>query len=51
VNLVDAKDTIERWRVDYNTIRPHSSLNGGDAGTVCQDHGGVALTRFSGRLP
>ena len=28
VNLVDAKDTIERWRVDYNTVRPHSSLNG-----------------------
>jgi putative transposase len=28
VNLVDAKDAIERWRVDYNTVRPHSSLNG-----------------------
>jgi putative transposase len=28
VNLVDAKDTIERWRVDYNTVRPHSSLSG-----------------------
>jgi putative transposase len=28
VNLVDAKVTIERWRVDYNTVRPHSSLNG-----------------------
>jgi len=28
VNLVDAKETIERWRVDYNTVRPHSSLNG-----------------------
>jgi putative transposase len=27
VNLVDAKDAIERWRVDYNTVRPHSSLN------------------------
>jgi putative transposase len=26
VNLVDAKDAIERWRVDYNTVRPHSSL-------------------------
>ena len=28
VNLVDAKATIEAWRVDYNTVRPHSSLNG-----------------------
>jgi putative transposase len=28
VNLVDAKDAIERWRIDYNTVRPHSSLNG-----------------------
>jgi putative transposase len=28
VNLVDAKEAIERWRVDYNMVRPHSSLNG-----------------------
>src|SRR5262249_61911769 len=28
VNLVDAKDAIERWRLDYNTVRPHSSLDG-----------------------
>jgi putative transposase len=28
VNLVDAKGAIERWRVDYNTVRPHSALNG-----------------------
>ncbi len=28
VNLVDAKDTIEGWRIAYNTVRPHSSLNG-----------------------
>jgi len=27
VNLVDAKAVIERWRIDYNTVRPHSSLN------------------------
>lgn len=26
LNLVDAKATIEAWRIDYNTIRPHSSL-------------------------
>ena len=28
VNLVDAKTVIEAWRVDYNTVRPHSSLGG-----------------------
>ncbi len=27
VSLVDAKAEIERWRVDYNTVRPHSSLD------------------------
>lgn len=28
VSLADAKAAIETWRVDYNTVRPHSSLNG-----------------------
>ena len=28
VSLVDAKAVIEAWRVDYNTVRPHSSLAG-----------------------
>jgi putative transposase len=28
VNLVDAKAIIEAWRLDYNTLRPHSSLAG-----------------------
>jgi len=28
VSLADAKATIEAWRVDYNSVRPHSSLNG-----------------------
>ncbi len=27
LNLVDATTEIERWRVDYNTVRPHSSLD------------------------
>ena len=25
-NLADARQTIEEWRIDYNTCRPHSSL-------------------------
>jgi len=28
VSLADAKAAIEAWRVDYNGVRPHSSLNG-----------------------
>jgi putative transposase len=28
VSLADAQLAIEAWRVDYNTVRPHSSLNG-----------------------
>jgi putative transposase len=26
--LPEARDIIEEWRADYNTNRPHSSLNG-----------------------
>ena len=25
-SMADARATIETWRVDYNTVRPHSSL-------------------------
>ena len=25
--LQDARETIETWRIEYNTERPHSSLN------------------------
>jgi putative transposase len=28
VSLADAKATIETWRIDYNAVRPHSSLDG-----------------------
>jgi putative transposase len=28
LNLADAKVAIEAWRVDYHTVRPHSSLGG-----------------------
>lgn len=27
-NLEEAKGIVERWRVEYNTLRPHSALNG-----------------------
>src|SRR3954463_12302209 len=28
VNLNEARQIIEEWRIDYNTNRPHTSLNG-----------------------
>lgn len=28
VNLKEARQIIEEWRIDYNTNRPHTSLNG-----------------------
>jgi len=28
MNLKHARDIIEDWRIDYNQVRPHSSLNG-----------------------
>ena len=28
VNLGEARQIIEEWRIDYNTNRPHTSLNG-----------------------
>lgn len=27
INLKQARDIIETWRIDYNEVRPHSSLN------------------------
>jgi len=27
-NLNEARQLIEEWRIDYNTNRPHTSLNG-----------------------
>ncbi|MEG2013719.1 MAG: transposase, partial [Anaerovoracaceae bacterium] len=26
-NLYEAKEIIEQWRLEYNSLRPHSSLN------------------------
>lgn len=28
LDLADAKDIIEAWRIDYNTLRPHGQLGG-----------------------
>ena len=40
VSLADAKAAIEAWRVDYNTVRPHSSLAGATPDQFASDHCG-----------
>jgi putative transposase len=27
ISLADARAIMEQWRLDYNTVRPHSALN------------------------
>ncbi len=38
MNLADARTKIERWRQDYNTRRPHSSLDGMTPAEFAQHH-------------
>jgi transposase InsO family protein len=40
VNLVDAKATIEAWRIDYNTVRPHKLAGWSHARSICRDRCG-----------
>ena len=60
VSLNDARRIIETWRVDYNTVRPHSSLGyrtpaefaaeiGGEKG--CGKDGGSATLENASRFP
>jgi len=44
VSLADAKAVIEAWRVDYNSVRPHSSLAGRTRGQF------AAITEGARRL-
>jgi len=44
-NLREAKRLVEVWRVEYNTIRPHSSLNGRTPAEVAK---GVSDFSFEG---
>lgn len=60
VDLQHAREVIESWRVDYNTVRPHSSLeyrtpdefaarSGGEKG--CGKDGGFATLENASRFP
>jgi len=34
--------TIEAWRIDYNTVRPHSSLDGATPAHIAKTTEGLA---------
>ena len=39
ISLKHAREVIEDWRVDYNEVRPHSSLDGNTPEGVCYGNG------------
>jgi putative transposase len=43
VSLADARRIIEQWRIDYNTVRPHSALTNLTPLAFAQQHGVVPL--------
>src|ERR1017187_519866 len=56
VDLRDAREVIEAWRVDYNTVRPHSSLRYRTpeefaATQGCGKDGGFATLENAPRFP
>lgn len=60
VSLDDARRIIETWRVDYNTVRPHSALGYRtpaefaaqiSGGKGCGKHGGFATLENAPRFP
>src|SRR2546425_4265214 len=55
LNLHDARRIIEAWRVDYNEVRPHSSLDGMTPKEYAEANRGltlqVALRRGAGESP
>ena len=51
VDLRHAREVIEAWRVDYNTVRPHSSSGLSDAGRVRGKCGrATGVSPHAGRL-
>lgn len=41
VSLTDARQSIEQWRIDYNTVRPHSALGTRTPAAFAHHHGVV----------
>ena len=49
VSVAEAQAIIEAWRVDYNTVRPHSSLAGDTPAHFAINTEGVARRRIAPR--
>ena len=47
-NLAEARAVIERWRQDYNTVRPHSAHGGRTPDAVRLDHAAGRLRTLTG---
>ena len=47
-NLAEARAVIERWRQDYNTVRPHSAHGGRTPEAVRLDHAAGRLRTLTG---
>jgi putative transposase len=43
ISLADARALIEQWRIDYNTVRPHSALANRTPTAFAQQHGVAPL--------
>jgi putative transposase len=43
ISLADARAIIEQWRIDYNTVRPHSALSNLTPAAFAQQQGVAAL--------
>jgi putative transposase len=51
LSLEDASEKIEAWRIEYNSYRPHSSLDGLTPDEFIAKHLAEVKTREQGRLP
>ena len=49
-NLAEARAVIERWRQDYNTVRPHSAHGGRTPDAVRLDHAAGRLRTLTGSV-
>jgi putative transposase len=50
-SVAEARTLIEAWRVDYNTVRPHSALDGATPEQFARSFGGRSAGADAGSRP